>query len=152
MRERWPRPKRCPARRACELLPSRPRGGCQPALEGSRSPARQSHAGWVARTTSALERPARVHRMADDGVRSGRDDPLAGHDLNGRCRVAVDAIDEEDEVVANRHEDVTEDDGPDRNGRPSEVTVERGHDEQRDEAERRDVMMIRWVRSSSNIG
>jgi ketosteroid isomerase-like protein len=45
---------------------------------------------------------------------------------------------EEDEVVADRQEDVTQDDGPDRNGGPSEATAERGHHQQRDEAERRE--------------
>src|SRR5262245_28076030 len=82
-----------------------------------------------------VERSAGVHRMPDDGVRSRGDDRLAGRDLDGRCRVAVDAIDEEDEVVADRHEDVTQDDGRDRNGGPPEATVERGHNEQCDEAE-----------------
>src|SRR5262249_57155745 len=40
-----------------------------------------------------VERSAGVHRMPDDGVRPGRDERLAERDLDGRCRVAVDAID-----------------------------------------------------------
>src|SRR5262245_55364955 len=52
---------------------------------------------------------------------SASGDRLAGYNLDRRCRVAVDTIDEEDQVVGHRHEDVTQDDGPERNAGPPET-------------------------------
>jgi hypothetical protein len=73
--------------------------------------------------------------MAHDGVRSRRDDLLAGRDFDGGGREGVLAIDEENEIEADHHEDVAQHDTPDRNGGPPEAMVERGHDKDRDESE-----------------
>ena len=52
----------------------------------------------------------------------------------GRRGVRVFAIDEKDEVEADRHEKLTEDDERTRRRRPSEAMVERRDDQDGDEA------------------
>ena len=47
--------------------------------------------------------------MTHDGVLSRRNDLLSGHDLDRGSREAVRPVDDEDEVVADPYEDVTQD-------------------------------------------
>jgi hypothetical protein len=53
---------------------------------------------------------------------------------NMRGPTSVLAIDEENEVEADCHEDVAQHDAPDGNGGPPEAMIEGGHDEERDES------------------
>jgi len=105
-----------------------------------------------------VERSARVHRMAHDGVRSCRNDLLAGGDFDRGGRESVLAIDEENEIEADRHEDVAQHDGPDGNVGPPEAMIECGHDEERDESpwisarpKRGLARLIRRISSRSSI-
>jgi len=61
--------------------------------------------------------------MADDGVRPGRDYFLVADDLDGRCRIAIDAKDEEDDDPADDEEQIAEDCQPGRNIRPVPAPV-----------------------------
>src|SRR5262245_50555370 len=87
------------------------------------------------RSAEHIERSARVHRMAHDGVRTCRDDLLAGRDSDRGRREGVLPIDEENEIEPDRYENVAQRDAPDGNGGPPEAMIECGHDEQGNESE-----------------
>ena len=75
------------------------------------------------RRAQAIEERAGVHGVADDGVRPGRDHFLVAGDLDGRCRIAIDTEDEEDDDPADDEAQIADDRQPCRNIRPVPAPV-----------------------------
>src|SRR5262249_20942398 len=84
-----------------------------------------------------VQRPARVHRVANDRIGPGRNDRLILGDFDGRRRERVFSIHPNDETKPDRNEHVSGDHDAERHGGPLEAVVESGHDQDGDETEGR---------------